>query len=504
MASTSPPSALPSVPAFPAHLKSRAIATALLVILLGALDQTIVTIAVPTMARELGDVAWMAWVVSSYLVAATVVTPLYGRFGDQHGRRRALLLAVVVFTLASVACAMAQTMPQLLWARVAQGIGGGGLIAGAQALIADVVPLRDRGRFQGWIAGVWAFANVAGPVLGGVLTHQLSWHWVFWINLPLCALALWWIHSVLGSLNRRGAKARFDSAGAVLLVLGLAALLVPITRIGQGVAWHDPLNSGALLLSVPVLALFVWHESRTDAPILPLRLLRIPAVAGCSALGFLVYVVMITLTVMVPLRAQWVQQLSVNDSAWRLMCMSMGIPFAAWMAGRYMHRRERTRALLVGGTVLAPLALLTLVLWPAGAAAWVELPCLFLLGMGLGLQLPTALVVSQHVVGPQLIGTVTALSGLSRQLGGAIGVAVLSALLLALLQAQLPAGHTGGLEALVMQLHAQAGPAGSGAPDTRALEGPFRAVLWGCLFVALLSLPVALRIPETRLDEPHR
>lgn len=500
MASSTATLASAPAPEFPAHLKWRAVGTALLVMLLGALDQTIVTIAVPTMARELGDVAWMAWVVSSYLVAATVVTPLYGRYGDQHGRRRALLVSVVLFTLASVACAMAQTMPQLVWARVAQGIGGGGLIAGAQALVADVVALRERGRLQGWIAGVWAFANVAGPVLGGILTHQLSWHWVFWINLPLCALALWLVHDVLRPLNKHGAKARFDAIGAAWLVLGLAALMVPATRIGQGVSWHDPLNSGVLLASVPLLVLFVRHEARTEAPLVPLPLLRIPTVAGGCVLGFLVYAVMITLTVLVPLRAQWVQQASVDGSAWRLMCMSLGIPFAASLAGRYMHQRARIRPLLLGGTLLTPLALLVLALWPLGGSPWVELPCLFLVGMGLGLQLPTALVALQHSVGPQLVGTVTALSGLSRQLGGAIGVAVLSALLLGLLGAQLPPGHTGGLEAMVMAL-SQSGS--SAAIDRQALDGPFRAVLWGCLAVTLLAVPVAFRIPETRLDEGH-
>lgn len=499
MSSPSTPTLSHAAPPFPAHLVPRAIATALVVILLGALDQTIVTIAVPTIARELGDVAWMAWVVSSYLVAATVVTPLYGRYGDQHGRRHALLLAVLVFLVASVACAMAQTMPQLVWARVAQGIGGGGLLAGAQALIADVVAPRERGRYQSWIAGVWAFANVAGPVLGGILTHQLSWHWVFWINLPLCALALWLIHTALRPLQARGgAKTGFNAVGALWLVLGLAALMLPVTRIGQGVAWTDPVNSGMLLAAFPILAGFLWHEARSAAPILPLRLLRNRAVACSAALGFLAYAVMITLAVMVPLRAQWVQQVSVDQSAWRLMCMSMGIPFSATLAGSYMHRRARTRALLLVGTALTPIALLGLALLPSGASGWIELPGLFLLGMGLGLQLPTTLVVAQHAVGPALMGTATALGSLSRQLGGAIGVAVLSALLLGLLRAQLPASQAGGLEGMVNALGT------AGGVDRAALDGPFRAVLWGCLLVTLVAVPVSFAMPEARLDEPSR
>lgn len=494
-------SALPSTAPtpFPAHLVPRAIGTALLVILLGALDQTIVTIAVPTMARELGDVAWMSWVVSSYLVAGTVVTPLYGRYGDQVGRRRALQLAVILFLLASIACAMAQTMPQLVWARVAQGIGGGGLLAGAQALIGEVVTPRERGRLQGWIAGVWAFANVAGPVLGGFLTHHLSWHWVFWINLPLCALALWLIHDALRPLAAHGRQASFDALGAAWLVVGLAALLVPITRIGQGVPLTDPANTLVMLASLPVLVGFLWHEQRAAAPILPLGLLANRTVASCSALGAICYAVMITLVVMVPLRAQWAQGLSVDQSAWQLMCMSMGIPFAAWLAGRSMYRTARVQALLRGGALLVPAALLALVLLPASAPAWVALPCLFLMGMGLGLQLPTTLVVSQHAVGPELIGTATSVSSLSRQLGGAIGLAVLSTLLLVKMRAHLPTDHGDGLEALVQQL----GQAAT-AVDRTAADNSFRAVLWGCLACSLLAWPFALRIPETRLDEPHQ
>lgn len=322
---------------------------------------------------------------------------------------------------------------------------------------------------------------------------------MFWINLPLCALALWWIHDTLGALNRRGERAPSDLLGAAWLVLALAALMIPVTRIGQGVPWHDPVNGAVLLASLPLLAGFVWHEGRVAAPILPLRLLRIPTVASSSALGFIVYSVMITLTVMVPLRAQWVQQLSIDDSAWRLMSMSMGIPFAATVAGRYMHRQARVRPLLLSGALLCSAALAVLPVLPTGTPAFVELPCLFLLGMGMGLQLPTALVASQHAVGPALIGTVTALSGLSRQLGGAIGVAVLSALLLRLMQQALPSGHAGGLEALVMQLGARNGA----AVDRGALDGSFRAVLWGCLLVSLLAWPFAWRMPETRLDKPH-
>lgn len=477
----------------PAQLRA-ATAAVMMTMLLAALDQTIVSVAVPTIAHKLGGFAWMAWVISGYLIASTAVTPLYGRFSDLYGRRRVMTIAIAVFLIASIGCALAQSLPQLVLARVLQGIGGGGLIASAQSVIADVVPLRERGRYQGYISTVWAVASMLGPVVGGVLTEYLSWPWIFWINLPVGIVALVLVHRSLGALPVRGGEGRIDVLGALLLLAGLVALLIPITRVGQGVGWGDESNLAGWAAGVVLLFVFAAQQKRHPHAIVPVALLRNPTVVSCCAMLFLCFFDFIAMSVLVPLRLQLVAGLSPGDAALHLLPMTLAVPIAAFVSGRWLFKTGRVLPAQRLGTMLVPIGLaLTGLLAPTGPAAVLVL---ILVGFGMGLQMPTALITVQQSVPKALVGTATALTAFFRLCGGAVGIAVLSSVTLVLLRSYVPAG-TLGSEGLGGLLDAAIATQGS----VHANDQPFREVMWIMAIVALPSLLLVARLPDVRMHE---
>jgi EmrB/QacA subfamily drug resistance transporter len=404
----------------------------MLIILLGALDQTIVSVSLPQMTRDLGSVSLLAWVVAGYLVASTVATPVYGKLGDLFGRRLLLSVAVAIFLIASVACALAQSMTFLVLARVLQGIGGGGLISTSQAIIGDVVPLRERGRYQGYISVVYAVASVGGPVLGGYLTHLLSWRWIFWINLPLGSVALWVARRALTRLPVPGVRRPIDYLGALLLSTGLSLLLVAITRAGQGVATSWFATPWVPITAIALLALFIWHEHRTEEPLIPPAILRIRTVwIGCVIL-FISFSQVISLSVLVPFGMQTIDGVGPDEAALQLIAFTLAVPFGAFVGGRWMLHSGRYKPLQLIGTALLPVSISWLAyLGPhASLATSIALACT---GMATGLTMPTSLVAVQNAVAQKDIGIATAMTALSRSMGGAIGVAVLSAVLFGLM-----------------------------------------------------------------------
>lgn len=417
----------------------RSIITGLmLAILLGALDQTIVSVALPMMAADLQGVDLLAWVVSGYLIAVAVATPIYGKLGDLYGRRVILSSAIAIFLLASVACALAPTMPFLVAARILQGLGGGGLISVAQAIIADVVSPRDRGRYQGYISAAFAVASVSGPLLGGFLTSYLSWRWVFWINLPLGAAAMIISRRALTRLPVPHIKRPVDYPGAVLMTAALTPLLVGITRVGQGAPWLDSLNLQLLGATVIAATLFIWQERRAIEPLLPLSILRNSTVALSCAVMFIAFILIISMSVLIPLRAQMLLGAPADKAALLLLPFSLGIPIGAYIGGKLSTYTGRVKRIQLCGAVGVVLAMLGLAFIDTQAMV-INLLCVAAIGLSIGLQLPTATVAAQNAVAQRHIGIVTAVIVFCRSLGAAIGIAVLLAVLMATLHSMAPA-----------------------------------------------------------------
>ena len=476
----------------------------MLAIFLGALDQTIVAVSMPAISAQFKDVSLLAWVISGYMVAMTVSVPIYGKLGDLYGRRKLMLFGMGLFTLASLFCGMAQSMEQLVLARIFQGLGAGGMIAVSQAIIGDIVPPRERGRYQGYFSSMYAVASVAGPVLGGYMTEYLSWRWVFLINLPL-GLGAWLVaHRTLVGLPIPQRKPIIDYLGTLLMIIGLTALLLGITQVGQGHTWHSNQVLGLLGAALVTLALFVWHERRAREPLLPMHLFANRNALLCWCTIFFTNFQAISLIVLMPLRFQSVTGAGADSAALHLLPLAMGLPMGAYFAGRRTSVTGRYKPLILGGALLMPISILGMAFSPPQA---VLLSSLFMLLSGIagGMQFPTSLVGAQNSVEQRDIGVATSTTNLFRALGGAVGVALMSALLLALLQGSSFAHLSGsGLmlegssgNALLDGLNATSGPAQDALRGELLLT--FEQLLMVSAAVSLLGLAAALAMPNQLL-----
>ncbi|WP_256823242.1 MULTISPECIES: MDR family MFS transporter [unclassified Pseudomonas] len=489
----------PAVPAVRSILVSLMMA-----IFLGALDQTIVAVSMPAISARFHDVNLLAWVISGYMVAMTVAVPIYGKLGDLYGRRPMMLIGMGLFTLASLFCGMAQSMEQLVLARVLQGIGAGGMISVSQAFIGDIIPPRERGRYQGYFSGMYAVASVAGPVLGGYMTEYLSWRWVFLINLPLGAGAWYVAHRSLVGLPLPQRKPIIDYLGTVLLIIGLSALLLGITEIGQGHDWRNDSVLALLACALVALSIFVWHERRAREPLLPMHLFANRSAVLCWCTMFFTSFQAISLTVLMPLRFQTVTGSGADSAALHLLPLAMGLPMGAYFAGRMTSVTGRYKPLILSGAVLSPLAILGMA-YSAPQAMGLTAMFMLLCGIAAGMQFPTSLVGTQNSVDQHDIGVATSTTNLFRSLGGAVGVACMSALLLALLQdssfAHLASGalvvEGGSGSVLLDGLNAAPGPAQDALRGELAVT--FRHLLMVSAAVSLLGLAAAIAMPDRML-----
>ncbi len=337
------------------HLSRREIVSVLsglmLAMFLASLDQTIVATSLSTMAQDLNGWALMSWVVSAYLVASTVTTPIYGRLSDLYGRRPILLVSIALFLLASVLCALSQTMIELIVARAIQGIGGGGLRSVSQAAVADVIPPRERGRYQGYFSSVMAVSNLLGPVLGGFFADYLSWHWIFWINIPFGVLALVLCNRNLRRLPRPRRQPVIDWLGAALIIASTTPILIGIGRVASAGGW----GRADVLLPIAVGLVFlgglIVHQRETREPMIPLRLFMNRVFAVASATAFSNSMVMIALIILVPLDFELVSGLAANQAGIRLIPMTGGTVLGSFIAGQLVTRTGRYRIFPIVGAV---------------------------------------------------------------------------------------------------------------------------------------------------------
>ncbi|MBP6018304.1 MAG: MFS transporter [Burkholderiaceae bacterium] len=493
----------PSKPLNQADVRSIIIGL-MLAILLGALDQTIISVSLPKMATDLHGVSLLAWVVSGYLIAMAVATPIYGKLGDIYGRRIVLSSAIILFLVASVACAMAPSMPVLVGARILQGLGGGGLISVAQATIADVVSPRDRGRYQAYISGAFAVASVSGPVLGGILTTYLSWRWIFWINLPIGLAALLISRRAMARLHVPQVKRSVDYLGAGLLTAGLTAMLLAITRSGQGAPWLDGINQWMLAITVISLSAFVWNAQRAAEPIIPLSLFRIKTVSVSCLILFIAFVQLVALTVLVPLELQMLTSIGADGAAWRLIPLSVSVPLGAYIGGKLMTRWGTFKHIQLTGALLTPVAIL-LIAMTAPTATFLMIVFLSLVGCGIGLQLPTSTVAVQNAVPQHHVGVATGVSAFCRSLGAAMGIALLMALLLTWLRSGAGAMADGLSGADIINTLINNADASSHGIDSSGLlqiaQQSFQKVYFVAAAIATLSIFLTLLLENESLSE---
>ncbi len=458
----------------------------MLAMFLGALDQTIVATALPTIGRHFRDLGDLSWVVTAYLLTGTAVTPLYGKLSDIHGRRVMMLIAIGLFVAGSLACALAPSMTALVFSRALQGLGGGGLMALSQTIIADIISPRERGRYQGYIGAVFALSSVGGPVLGGFLTEHLDWSLIFWINLPLGLAALGMTSSVLRRVPYHPRKHKLDLIGAALMMGAAVALLLALSWGGRRFDWISPQTGALLLTSALLWGLFAWRLVATAEPFLPLAVLGHPVVRCAALAGACNMGALVGMTIFVPLYFEVVLHLSASQSGLALIPLMAATVVFSTITGRLMtHMAHYKRVPLIGLSV-ALLALIALTIWPAGMPTLVVLLLLAVLGSGLGTVFPVSTVAMQNAVPSHQMGVATGAANFFRALISSLVVAVLGAIVL---------GGLGGVAGMSVEMLARTASA-------HELAFAFRFVFMACALVLAFGMAFLIAMEERPLKGP--
>ena len=477
----------------------------ILAMFLASLDQTIVATSLSTMARDLNGWALMSWVVSAYLVASTVTTPIYGRLSDLYGRRPILSVAISLFLSASVLCALSQNMPQLIGARVLQGVGGGGLRSVALAAVADIIPPRERGRYQGYFSSVMAISSVLGPVLGGFFAEFLTWHWIFWINLPLGLLALFMCYRNLRRLTKPRRKPIIDWLGAALILASTTPILIALGQAEAAASWARsevlvPLAIGAILL----IAL-IARESEAPEPIIPLRLFANRIFSVASLISFSMSMVMIAMIIIVPLDFELGAGMAPNDAGIRLIPMTGGTVVGSFIVGRLVSRTGHYRIFPIVGAGAMTVLCGAIAVLALGRSLPLDTLLTALLGLSFGAQLPSVMVPVQNALDLPDTGIGLSVVMFFRLIGGAFGVALLMAVLVGDLNAaalSLPShdvlGANPGIALLHLDQQESVNPALLGGLQHAIRSAFSRVYLWAAA-ISALTLAASFGLKEIPL-----
>ncbi|OBB64229.1 MDR family MFS transporter [Mycobacterium sp. 852014-50255_SCH5639931] len=477
----------------------------LLGMLMAALDQTIVATALPTIVANLGGAGHQSWVVTSYLLASTIITALVGKFGDLFGRKRVFQAAVVFFVAGSVLCGLSSSMGMLVASRALQGIGGGGLMVTAMALIGEVIPLRDRGRYQGAMGAVFGVTTVIGPLLGGYFTDHFTWRWAFWINVPISVVVFFVAAAAIPALSDR-TKPVIDYAGILLVGLGASGLTLATSWGGTTYPWGSPMIIGLFVGSVIALCVFAWVESRAAAPILPTRLFGSPVFTVCCVLSFVVGFAMLGALTFLPTYMQFVDGVSATTSGLRTLPMVIGMLTTSMGSGVIVGRTGRYKVFPVAGTAVMAVAFFLMSRMDPSTSVLVQSLFLVILGAGIGMCMQTLVLIVQNTVGFDDLGVATSGVTFFRTIGSSFGAAIFGSLFTnflhsrigpAMVASRAPAAAAASPEALHRL------PRQAAAPIVAAYAESLTHVFLWAVPVALVGFVLALFLREVPLREMH-